>query len=72
MTLERESDSVLLVLLEPSTKAANSHGRGLSWVIGPHYTGLTSRFLLIGPILQGQDEGLPGGWWSHQNSLKDA
>ena len=41
--------------------------RGFSWVVGPHFRGLTSRFLLTGPVLQGQVEGLPGDWWSHQS-----
>ena len=40
--------------------------RGFPWVVGPHFRGLTSRFLLTGPVLQGQDEGLPGAWWSHR------
>lgn len=86
MALKRESNSEWLVLVEPSTKQANSRGRsyvdrGWGGLLGgrPHFRGLTSLFLLTGPALQGQGEGLGGGGTSptrrlvfHQNSPQEA
>lgn len=75
MALKRESNSEWLVLVEPSTKQANSRGRsyvdrGWGGLLGgrPHFRGLTSLFLLTGPALQGQGEGLGGG--GHQSYQK--
>lgn len=75
MALKRESNSEWLVLVEPSTKQANSRGRsyvdrGWGGLLGgrPHFRGLTSLFLLTGPALQGQGEGLGGGHQSYQKA----